>query len=1685
MKAFAALILLLLGSMLNAQTHTNHWINYSQKYLKVPVTEEGVYRIPYNVLRAQLLQMGENLDVMNPKNFQVFHLGDEQYIYIQGEGDNSFDASDFIEFYGNKNDGKFDQSLYPEIDDHTNPYYSLANDTAWYFITWNNSQTNRRMQVDNSNNYNDFTPVPFILKEKVLSFSNYYAQGPLDINGKPNSNYGRGEGWADVTYSNGGSRTYNVNTVGAVQLASAPDINFRFYLNSYSSPGHRTEVRFGNQVILDTNYSGHRTITKNYTLSKSFISSNSTAIRFSSLPLPSPSASDIQGISYLKVTYASTANFENQSSFRFKTVANNSKSYINAANFNGNSANFVYDLSDHNRVLLSSSGGNLQSLIPAGGEKEIYIPGASSIKNVSNLQSAGINGNFRNIGNDLGQQMLVIITHSSLLNSAGSYASYKSSFAGGNHSVLIVNIADLYEQFSYGIQKHPLSIKEFLRFAANDKPGSVQHVFLLGKSILSHISRKNALNYNNNLLPTFGNPGSDILFAEGLGGLEREISFGVGRLAVNSEASVAAYLKKVQEFEAQKSLPYTLENKLWMKQVLHFAGGSNVNEQRALENYLFAYESILRDTSKKFGANINLFSKSSTNPIQSAISSKITEMINGGTVLLNFFGHASTGGFDISIDNVSSYSNQGKYPLLIANSCFVGDLHQPFSGSPNTSEEFVLTPGKGSIGFLASSSLGYPPQLHTYTTKFIDLLSTDLYGESIGRIMKETANSVGNLGGNISNVMRNTINEMSLHGDPSLSLYSHQKSEIILKEENAFFSPQAVSSDLDSFRLHVVLYNVGKNTSSQFKITCKRTFANGSDTLNEKTIGPLGFSDTIEFVFPVDIARGVGVNNFEIIADPAPFSIDEYDNVSNNSIKLQLLIISEELVPALPEKYGITNKSNFTLTAITANLSANERDYIFQIDKNPDFNSSKLKQHIVRSKGGVISWKPEFSNEPDSSIFYWRTAPYNSDTLISDLKWRESSFRVISTTKGWSQAQFAQFSGNSNQSVIRDENSQIWQFVPSTKTFSARIVGNPPPIQTEYNKHETRLDGELLDFSICWAQPSIYVTVLDSASLEPWRTQYIDNSTNPPTILNPNNDFGNTNNLNNCRQEPEPRFMFRLGIASEEAGLFDMLQNKIPDGNYILLHTVMRGNFQNSSIWTPQRQSILTQLGATSIPTLSDSVPYIFFVKKGDLSTAQEVIGTSNFGILDFTTILQNNASFGIMQSEKIGPVRSWEKASFRATTDAGNADVVRFDLIGVRSNGEEQLIESYEGNSGDFQLSNSLSASDYPYVYFKMTTKDEVQRTPAQLKSWMVFYEPLPDYSISPNDVFEFRSDSVAQGANIFVKIASKNISDLAGENIKIRRSIIGSNRQINAIEGIEEILLNPNELFVDSFQINTRNLEGVNTFLYEINPAGSDYKPELYAFNNLFYKTFHVENDNLNPLLDVNFDGVRILDGDIVSANPHISIILKDENKFLALNDTAFFDVWLVDPDKIRKRIPFVHQGTEILQFTPGNLSDNRAQVDYKPQFKKDGIYQLTVSAKDASGNVSGSNDYKIGFEVVTRSTITQVLNYPNPFTTSTRFVFTLTGSEIPDYMRIQIMTISGKVVREIDLPELGPINIGRNITQFAWDGTDQFGDRLANGVYLYRVQARINGKAIELRSSNADGYFHKEFGKMYLFR
>jgi hypothetical protein len=237
---------------------------------------------------------------------------------------------------------------------------------------------------------------------------------------------------------------------------------------------------------------------------------------------------------------------------------------------------------------------------------------------------------------------------------------------------------------------------------------------------------------------------------------------------------------------------------------------------------------------------------------------------------------------------------------------------------------------------------------------------------------------------------------------------------------------------------------------------------------------------------------------------------------------------------------------------------------------------------------------------------------------------------------------------------------------------------------------------------------------------------------------------------------------------------------------------------------------------------------------------------------------------------------------------------------------------------------------------------------------------------------------------------------------------------------------------------------------------------------------------------MLDVTFDGVHILNRDIVAARPNIVAELKDEAKWLLLNDTSLITVQVRYPDGQLRRF---HFDNDTLRFEPAtSASNNAARIQFNPQFLQDGEYELLVSGKDRSENNAGFVQYKVAFQVINKPMISNMLNYPNPFTTSTAFVFTITGAEVPQNIRIQILTITGKVVREITKEELGPLHVGRNITEFKWDGTDQYGQKLANGIYLYRVITNLNGKSLDKYKSaddNTDQFFNKGYGKMYLMR
>ena len=97
-------------------------------------------------------------------------------------------------------------------------------------------------------------------------------------------------------------------------------------------------------------------------------------------------------------------------------------------------------------------------------------------------------------------------------------------------------------------------------------------------------------------------------------------------------------------------------------------------------------------------------------------------------------------------------------------------------------------------------------------------------------------------------------------------------------------------------------------------------------------------------------------------------------------------------------------------------------------------------------------------------------------------------------------------------------------------------------------------------------------------------------------------------------------------------------------------------------------------------------------------------------------------------------------------------------------------------------------------------------------------------------------------------------------------------------------------------SADLSTIGRVGVNNLSVQVVPR----EIEQYNLNNAINLsgTAIVEADNTNPLLDVTFDGVYILDGDIVSPTPRILVKLHDDNPYLFKSDTSGINLELKRP-------------------------------------------------------------------------------------------------------------------------------------------------------------------------------------------
>ena len=203
---------------------------------------------------------------------------------------------------------------------------------------------------------------------------------------------------------------------------------------------------------------------------------------------------------------------------------------------------------------------------------------------------------------------------------------------------------------------------------------------------------------------------------------------------------------------------------------------------------------------------------------------------------------------------------------------------------------------------------------------------------------------------------------------------------------------------------------------------------------------------------------------------------------------------------------------------------------------------------------------------------------------------------------------------------------------------------------------------------------------------------------------------------------------------------------------------------------------------------------------------------------------------------------------------------------------------------------------------------------------------------------------------------------------------------------------------------------------------------------------------NDVEGPIITFESEsGLKLKNGDILPVNQNLIIRISDP---MGINLTGekgheLFITNSLTGEKVNVIDQFVYDSNSI----------NTGTIIFK-DFSEDDNVSLIINAWDNANNPTEA-EIQLVLLKSNKLDILRVLNFPNPFSTETQFTFELTKDA---KVSINIYTISGRKVKSFIERDQ---KIGFN--RITWNGRDEYGNLLANGVYLYKIKAEINNQKI----------------------
>jgi hypothetical protein len=242
------------------------------------------------------------------------------------------------------------------------------------------------------------------------------------------------------------------------------------------------------------------------------------------------------------------------------------------------------------------------------------------------------------------------------------------------------------------------------------------------------------------------------------------------------------------------------------------------------------------------------------------------------------------------------------------------------------------------------------------------------------------------------------------------------------------------------------------------------------------------------------------------------------------------------------------------------------------------------------------------------------------------------------------------------------------------------------------------------------------------------------------------------------------------------------------------------------------------------------------------------------------------------------------------------------------------------------------------------------------------------------------------------------------------------------------------------------------------DISYGGNDARISLYFWNENTSGTGAAKGiavgssganlvDSEGPNMHLYFGNPDFVPGDYVSTRPSLTLNVSDSVSGVnTAGDIGHQILLTLDEDYTNSK-----DITEYFTYKEGSYTDGA--LTYTILDLPIGEHTVQVKAWDNSNN---SSIIETHFVVIddTNLEVRNALTYPNPMVDDCSFRYELSQDA---EVSLRVYTVAGRLVKKFDAAQG---RVGYNVFPEYWDGRDSSGDKIANGVYLYKISAKSIG-------------------------